>query len=71
MSFELLVMVGMEIKKDCAEFMVMSSYEFSNGKFKISRTIFDKLSIAEQTAKVFLPQKMVGAIVQKDRKGLD
>lgn len=54
-----------------AEFSVMSSYEFSNGKFKLWRTIFDKLSIAEQTAKGFLPQKMVGAIVQKARKGLD
>jgi len=54
-----------------AEFFVMSSYEFSNGKFKLWRQIFDRLSIAEQTASGFLPQKAVRAIVQAARKGLD
>ncbi len=53
------------------EFLVMSSYEFSNGKFKLWRQIFDRLSIAEQTAKGFLPQKAVGEIVKAARKGLD
>ncbi len=53
------------------EFLVMSSYEFSNGKFKLWRQVYDRLAIAEQTAKGFLPQKTVGAIVREARKGLD
>ncbi len=54
-----------------AEFLVMSSYEFINGKFKLWRQVYDRLAIAEQTASGFLPQKAVGAIVQAARKGLD
>lgn len=54
-----------------AEFLVMSSYVFSSGKFKLWRQVFDRLGIAEQTASGFLPQKVVGVIVQKARKGLD
>ena len=53
------------------EFFVMSSYEFSNGKFKLWRQVFDRLAIAEQTASGFLPQKAVGAIVREARKVLD
>jgi limonene-1,2-epoxide hydrolase len=53
------------------EFLVMSSYEFSDGKFKLWRQIYDRLSIVEQTASGILPQKAVGAIVQAARKGLD
>ncbi len=53
------------------EFLVMSSYEFSNGKFKLWRQVYDRLAIAEQTAKGFLPKKMIGAVVQVARKGLD
>ena len=54
-----------------AEFLVMSSYEFSNGKFKLWRQVYDRLAIVEQTASGFLPKKMVGAILQVARKGLD
>ncbi|MDW7740657.1 MAG: hypothetical protein SCJ97_11510 [Bacillota bacterium] len=54
-----------------AEFLAMSSFDFSNGKIKHWRQLFDRLSIAEQTASGFLPQKTVGAIVQAARKGLD
>jgi len=54
-----------------AEFLVMSSYEFSNGKFKLWRSVYDRLAIAEQSASGFLPKKAVGAIVQAARKGLD
>jgi limonene-1,2-epoxide hydrolase len=60
-----------QLNDTTAEFLVMSSYEFSNGKFKLWRTIFDRLSIAEQAASGFLPQKAVGAIVREARKGLD
>ena len=60
-----------KIDDTIVEFLVMSSYEFSNGKFRLWRQVYDRLAIAEQTASGFLPQKAVGAIVQAARKGLD
>lgn len=60
-----------KIDDDHAEFLAMSSFEFSNGKIKLWRQLFDRLSIAEQAASGFLPQKAVGAIVREARKGLD
>jgi limonene-1,2-epoxide hydrolase len=54
-----------------ADFLAMSSFEFSNGNIKLWRQLFDRLSVAEQTASGFLPQKTIGAIVREARKGLD
>ena len=54
-----------------ADFLAMSSFEFSNGKINLWRQIFDRLSVAEQTASGFLPKKTIGAIVREARKGLE
>ena len=54
-----------------AEFLAMSSFEFSNGKIKLWRQVYDRLAIAEQTARGFLPKKTVGTIVKQARKGLE
>jgi len=63
--------VACQLDNAPAEFLAMSSYEFSNGKFKLWRQVFDKLAIAEQTASGFLAQKAVGAIVKAASKGLE
>lgn len=54
-----------------AEFLAISTFEFSDGKIKLWRQVYDRLAIAEQTAKGFLPQKTVRAIVQQAKKGLE
>lgn len=53
------------------EVLAMSSYEFSNGKMAVWRAVYDRLNITEQAVQGWLPNKMVGAIVQQLRKGLD
>jgi len=53
------------------EFLAICTYQFSNGKIKEMRDAFDRLTMANQAVKGWLPKKMVGAIVQKTSKGLD
>ncbi len=53
------------------EFLAICTYQFSNSKIKEMRDAFDCLTVVNQTAKGWLPKKIVGTIVQKGRKGLD
>lgn len=52
------------------EVLAWCAYEFSGGKIKQLRTIYDRLSIAQQVAKGWLPRWLVGMIVRRLEKGL-
>jgi len=52
------------------EFLAICTYQFSNGKIKEMRDAFDRLTMADQAVKGWLPKKMIGTIVQKTRDGL-
>lgn len=52
------------------EVLAMSSYEFSNGKMSVWRTVYDRLDIAEQLAKGWLPKKIVNSIANQMQRGL-
>ena len=46
----------------------MCAYEFSDGKIKEVRAAFDRLSLAQQAAKGWLPKMLVNFIVKKMEK---
>jgi len=53
------------------EFLAMCTYEFSGDKIKNLRTVFDRLSIAEQaSSNQFIPKKLVNTIINQMQKGL-
>lgn len=56
---------------EAVEILTICTYQFSYGKIKEMRDAFDRLAIASQAVKGWLPKKMVGVIVQKSREGLD
>ncbi|HET6478293.1 MAG TPA: nuclear transport factor 2 family protein [Dehalococcoidales bacterium] len=58
----------MEGKK--ATILAMCAYEFEGDKIKETRTIFDRLSMAQQAVKGGLPKMMVNMIVKQAEKGL-
>ena len=45
-------------------------YEFSDGAIKLHRMTFDRLTIARQAAKGWLPKKIVNSVVGQMEKGL-
>jgi len=49
---------------------MLCSYEFSEGKIKRILTVYDRLAMAKQVAKGWLPQKAVGAVIKASEKGL-
>ena len=51
-----------------AEGLTMCAYEFSDGKIKEVRTVFDRLSLAQQAAKGWLPKMLVNFIVKQAEK---
>ncbi len=51
-----------------AEVLAMCAYEFSDGKIKEVRSVFDRLSMAQQAAKGWLPKMLVNLIVKKMEK---
>ena len=53
-----------------AEFLAMCAYEFSDEKIKTVRTIFDRLSIAEQASSKWIEKKIVNNLVSQMQKGL-
>lgn len=53
-----------------AEFLAMCAYEFSDDKIKTVRTIFDRLSIAEQASSKWIEKKIVNTLVSQMQKGL-
>lgn len=50
------------------EVLAMCAYEFSDGKIKEVRTVFDRLSLAQQAAKGWLPKMLVNFIVKQAEK---
>ncbi len=53
-----------------AEMLGMCAYEFSGGKIQEGRTVFDRLSMAQQAAKGWFAKWLVGLIVKQGQKGL-
>ncbi len=53
-----------------AEVLAICAYEFRGDKIKETRTAFDRLSLAKQAAKGWLPKKLVNSIVKQAEKGL-
>ena len=51
-----------------AEVLAMCAYEFSDGKIKEVRGVFDRLSLAQQTVKGWLPKMLVNFIVKQAEK---
>ncbi len=51
-----------------AEVLAMCAYEFSDGKIKEVRAAFDRLSLAQQAAKGWLPKMLVNFIVKQMEK---
>ena len=58
----------MEGKK--ATMLAMCAYEFEGDKIKESRTTYDRLSMAQQAVKGWLPKMMINMIVKQAEKGL-
>ena len=50
------------------EVLAMCAYEFSDDKIKALRTTFDRLSLAQQTAKGWLPKWLVNFIAKQTEK---
>ena len=50
------------------EVLAMCAYEFSDGKIKEVRSTFDRLAMAQQVAKGWLPKMIVNLIVKKAEK---
>lgn len=53
-----------------AEVLAMCAYEFDGDKIKETRTTWDRLSMAQQAVKGWLPTMMVNMIVKQAEKGL-
>ncbi len=51
-----------------AEVLAMCAYEFSDGKIKEVRSAFDRLSLAQQAAKGWLPKILINFIVKQMEK---
>ena len=53
-----------------AEYLAMCAYEFSDDKINKVRTVFDRLSIAEQASSKWIEKKFVNTIINQMQKGL-
>jgi len=60
--------LGATVQGRRAEFLAMCAYEFSNGKIKEVRTTYDRLLIAQQAVKGWLPKMLVNFIVRQAEK---
>ncbi len=60
--------LGATVQGRRAEFLAMCAYEFSNGKIKEVRTTYDRLLIAQQAVKGWLPKMLVNLIVKQSEK---
>ena len=50
------------------EILAMCAYEFSDGKIKEVRSVFDRLSLAQQAVKGWIPKMLVNFIVKQAEK---
>ena len=53
-----------------ASFLAICTYEFIENEIKECRTVFDRLSIAEQASSKWIEKKFVNTIVNQMQKGL-
>ena len=53
-----------------AEVLAICAYEFRGEKIQEARTTFDRLLLAKQAAKGWLPKKLVNSIIKQAEKGL-
>jgi len=60
--------LGATVQGRRAEFLAMCAYEFSNGKIKEVRSTYDRLLIAQQAVKGWLPKMLVNFIVKQAEK---
>jgi len=60
--------LGATVQGRRAEFLAMCAYEFSNGKIKEVRSTYDRLLIAQQAVKGWLPKMLVNFIVKQSEK---
>ncbi len=60
--------LGATVQGKRAEFLAMCAYEFSNGKIKEVRATYDRLLIAQQAVKGWLPKMLVNFIVKQAEK---
>ena len=60
--------LGATVQGRRAEFLAMCAYEFSDGKIKEVRSTYDRLSLAQQAAKGWLPKMLVNFIVKQAEK---
>jgi len=60
--------LGATVQGRRAEFLAMCAYEFSNGKIKEVRATYDRLLIAQQAVKGWLPKMLVNFIVKQSEK---
>ena len=66
--YEHFITLVVEGKK--AEFLAMCAYEFKDDKIKNLRSVYDRLSLAKQLARGWLPQRIVNSVVKQVEKGL-
>jgi uncharacterized protein (TIGR02246 family) len=52
------------------ELPILCTYESADGKIKRILTLYDRLSMARQVAKGWLPRRAVGAVIKASEKGL-
>lgn len=52
------------------EFLAICTYEFEGEKISRLKTVFDRLSIADQATNQWLPKKLVNTIINQMEKGL-
>ncbi|MBA7695752.1 hypothetical protein ES703_104387 [subsurface metagenome] len=60
--------LGATVQGRRAEFLAMCAYEFSDGKIKEVRSTYDRLLIAQQAVKGWLPKMLVNFIVKQSEK---
>lgn len=52
------------------EFLAICTYEFEGEKISKLKTVFDRMTIAQQASSQWLPKKLVNTIVSQMEKGL-
>ena len=66
--FEFTISTYIQSKK--CEFLVMCAYEISDGKFKTITTVYDRLLIAQQAAKGWLPKTLINMVTKQMEKAM-
>ena len=62
--------IGGTMEGQRCEVLAICAYEFAGDKIQNVRTTFDRLSMAQQAAKGWLPKWVVGKVVGQAQKGL-